>query len=86
MLMFLEFLFYFTLFLLSEHVLCKESIVIEKKFDFEILTYLYVFRSPEFLCAIFTVMYTCMCVNTMASKRCIRLSSNLVCMLQVTVG
>ena len=28
----------------------------------------------------------CMGVNTIASKRCIRLSSNLVCMLQVAVG
>ena len=52
----------FYLLLLSKHILCKKSIVIEKKFDFEILTYLYVFRSPEFLCAIFTVMYICICV------------------------
>ena len=49
-------------FLLSEHILCKERIVLVKKFDFEILTYLYVFRSTEFICAIFTVMYVCMCV------------------------
>ena len=48
--------------LLSEHILCKESIVIVKRFDFEILTYLYVFRSPEFIYAIFGVMYVCMCV------------------------
>ena len=47
-------------FLLSEHILCKESIVIVKKFDFDIFTYLYVFRSSEFICAIFTVMYVCM--------------------------
>ena len=38
-------------FLLSEHVLCKESIVIVKKLDFEVLTYLYVLRSPEFIYA-----------------------------------
>ena len=48
--------------LLSEHILCKESIVIVKEFDFEIFTYLCVFRSPEFLYAIFMVMYVCMCV------------------------
>ena len=28
-----------------------------KKFDFEIFIYLYVFRSPEFIYAIFAVMY-----------------------------
>ena len=49
-------------FLLSEHILCKESIVIVKKFDFEILTHLYVLRSPEFIYAIFSVMYVCVCV------------------------
>ena len=48
--------------LLSEHILCKESIVIVKKFHFEILTYLYVLRSPEFIYAIFAVMYVCMYV------------------------
>ena len=42
--------------LLSEHVLCKESIVIAKKFDFEILTYLYVLRSREFIYAIFFLL------------------------------
>ena len=50
------------LFLLSEHILCKESIVIVKKFDFEILTYLYVLRPPKFIYAIFGVMYVCMYV------------------------
>ena len=30
-----------------------------KKFDFEIFTYLCVFRSPEFIYAIFTVMHVC---------------------------
>ena len=70
---------FFFPFLLSEHILCKESIVIVKKFDVEILTYLYVLRSPEFIYAVFTVMYVCMCVcmwvNTIASKQRIRLSS-----------
>ena len=46
----------------SEHILCKESIVIVKKFDFEILTDLYVLRSTEFIYAIFTVMHVCMSV------------------------
>ena len=49
-------------FLLSEHMLCKESIVIVKKFDFEILMYLYILRFPEFIYAIFAVMYVFMCV------------------------
>ena len=49
-------------FLLSEHILGKESIVIVRKFDFEILTYLYVLRSPKFIYDIFGVMYVCMCV------------------------
>ena len=49
--------------LLSERILCMESIVIVKNFDFEILTYLYVFGSPEFIYAIFTAMYICMCVR-----------------------
>ena len=53
---------FLNLFLRSEHILCKESIVIVKKFDFEILTYLYVLRSPEFIYAIFGVMYVCVCV------------------------
>ena len=66
----------------------KKSIVVIKKFYFEILTYLYVLRPPEFIYAIFTVMYLCMCVrvNTITPNRCIRLSSNSVCILQVTVG
>ena len=53
----------FNYFLLSKHILCKESIVTVKKFDFEILTYLYVLRSPEFIYAIFTVMYVCIYVS-----------------------
>ena len=52
----------FLFFLLSEHILCKESIVIVKKFDFEILTYLYVLRPQEFIYAIFAVMHVCMCI------------------------
>ena len=46
---------------LSEHILCKENIVIGKKFDFEILTHLYVLRSQEYIYAIFGVTYVCMC-------------------------
>ena len=49
-------------FLLSEYRLCKESVVIVKKFDLEILTHLYIFRSPEFIYSIFTVMHVCVCV------------------------
>ena len=48
-------------FLHFEHILCKECIVIVKKFDFEILTYLYVMWSSEFIYAIFKVTYVCMC-------------------------
>ena len=57
-------------FWLSKHILCKESIVIAKKFDFEILTYLYVLRSLEFIYTIFTVMYECMyvCVRVYVSE------------------
>ena len=54
--------------LLSDHILCTEGIVIVKKLDLEILTYLYVFRSPVFIYAIFTVMYVCMCVCVYASE------------------
>ena len=49
--------------LLSEHILCKKSIVIVKNFDFEILMYLYFLRSPEFIYAIFGVMYVCVFVR-----------------------
>ena len=55
-------------FLFSEHILCKESIDIVKKFDFEILTYLYVLKSPEFIYAIFAVIYVCMCVCMYVSE------------------
>ena len=48
-------------FLLSEHILCKKSFVIEKKFDLEILMYLHVLRSPEVIYANFEVM--CLCVS-----------------------
>ena len=80
------------------NILCNESIIVVKKFDFEILTYLYVLRTPKFIYAIFRVMNVCMCVslcvcmcvcmwvNMIASKRYIRLSSNFVCILQVTIG
>ena len=49
-------------FLLSERMLCKISVVIVKKFDFEILTYLYVLRPPEFIYAIFKVIYVYVCM------------------------
>ena len=49
--------------LFSEHILCKESITVVKKFDFEILTYLYVLKSPEFIYAMFMVMYACVYVS-----------------------
>ena len=35
---------------------------------------------------VYVRMCMCMCVNTIASKRCIRLRSNWICMLQVAVG
>ena len=54
--------------MLSEHILCKENIVIVKKFDHEILTYLYVMRSPEFIYDIFMVMYVCVYVSEHTSK------------------
>ena len=42
----------------------KGSIVIMKKFDFEILIYLNVLRSLEFIYAIFTVCVSvCVCVS-----------------------
>ena len=49
-------------YLLSEHILGKANIVTVKKFDFQILTYLCVFKSPEFIYAIFKVMYVCVCM------------------------
>ena len=83
-------------FLLSEHIVRKESIVIVKKFDFEILTYFCILRSAElFLCyfcgdvrmhvCMCVCMCVCMIVNMIASKRYIRLSLNSVCILQVTI-
>ena len=51
------------LFLFSEHILCKESIVIVKKFDFGIFhVFIHLLRSPQFIYAIFAVMYASMCV------------------------
>ena len=44
-------------------MLCKETIVVMKKFEFGILTYLNVLRSPEFIYAIFSVMHVCMYVS-----------------------
>ena len=78
----------YIIFLLSEHILWNERIVIVKKFDFQIFPYLKVLRSPEFIYAIFTVMYMCMCiwVNMIVSKWCICLNKNFACLLQFTVG
>ena len=75
--------------LLSEHIILgKKRIVIAKKFEFEILTYLCVFMSPEIIYATFTMLYVCVCmwVNTIEFKRCLWLSSSLVCILQIIVG
>ena len=52
-------------------MLRKKSIVIVKKFDFEIFTYLYVFRSPEFIYAIFTVIWE-MCVQINSLDICLQ--------------
>ena len=51
-------------FLLSEHILCKESIVIMKEIDFEILTNLYFFRFSDSIYAIFTMTCARLCVCT----------------------
>ena len=60
--------------LFSEHLLCKESIAVVKKFDFEILTFLYVFKSSEFIYAIFygdacayVCLYVCVYVRVYVS-------------------
>ena len=50
-------------FLPSEHILCKESIVTVKKFDFEILTYLYVSGIHLYYFRDDVCMYVCMCVS-----------------------
>ena len=80
----------FFFFLFPSIYYVRECIVIVKKLDFQILTYLYVFRYPEFIYVIFTVMYACVCVcmwvNTIASKWPIRFSSNLVCILQLIIA
>ena len=44
----------------SNMLLHKENVIIVKKFDIEILTYLYVLKSLEFIYATFTVIYVCM--------------------------
>ena len=88
--------------LLSEHILCKENTVIVKKLNFEILMYLYVLRIHSLLRNSFMlflgVMYVCVCayvcmcmrvymwMNMIVSKQCIRLTSSLVCVLQVSFG
>ena len=76
------------LLLLSLYTLCKESIVKVKNFDFEIFIYLYVWGLlNSFMLFLMWCMGICVCmwVNTIVSKRCIRLRSNLVCILRVTV-
>ena len=71
-------------FLLSDHILCKESIVIVKKiwlWDFDIFIHFKV--ALVHLCNFYGDV--CMWLNTIASKRCFWLSSNLICILQFTV-
>ena len=59
----------FVWFLLSKQILCKKSIAIMKKFDCEILTYLYVSRYPEFIYAILRCfMNACVCVCVYVSE------------------
>ena len=57
-----------------------------KKFYFRILKYLHVLRSHKLIYAIFMMIYVCMCVCVYVEpKRCIRLRSNFVCVLHVTI-
>ena len=44
---------------LPDDTLCKESIVIEKKFDLEILTYLCDLKCPEIIYTVFMLMHVC---------------------------
>ena len=60
--MFLLYLFIYLFILIFNYIQLKENITIMKKYDFEILTYLKVFRSPEFICIVFVVMYARICV------------------------
>ena len=58
------FLFCFRKLLLYEHVLCKECVVITKKWDFETLTHLFVLWYPDFnLCnfygSVWIYVYVC---------------------------
>ena len=53
--------FTFRIFFLSEHITFKKNIVIVKKFDFEILAYLYILGSSEFIYSIVTVINVCVC-------------------------
>ena len=75
-------------FLLSEHTLYKESIVMMKKNSTLRLPHIYTFS--DFLNSFMLLLRWCMCVcmwvDTTASKRCIRQNLNLVCLLQVNVG
>ena len=67
---------------------CKESIVIVKHSTLK-FSHIYTFSGLRNLFMLFSgwCMYVCVCVwvNTMVSKRCNRLSSNLVCKLQVAI-
>ena len=85
-------------FLLSEHILCKESIVTMKNFDFEILTFIRFeiscihkcyFYGDVCLCLCVRARArtcVCMCLETIAPKQCIQLSSNFPsCTFQISV-
>ena len=74
-------------FWLSELTLCKEIAIIVKTFDFKILTHLHTLWGLLNLFMLFlwwcehVCVCACMWVNTIAFKRCIRMSLNLVRML-----
>ena len=53
----LFFFFRLSLFLLPEHILCEKSILVMKIFEFKILIFSYVLKSPEFIYATFTAAY-----------------------------
>ena len=72
----------------SEHVFCKKSIIIVKKiqlWDFDLFTCFEVSGIHLCYCRGDVCMQMCMCVrmwvNTIVSKPCFRLSSNLVSIL-----
>ena len=55
-------------FLLSEHILCEETIVIMKKTTYRFFTYLYVLTASKLVCAIVKVMYVCKCARVYESE------------------